>query len=67
METYTNYRAQVIKAVKQFFGESDWNWIIRQSEFSTWTLDNICANNWRKDREIEIAVSELIAEFGHLI
>ena len=59
---FPTYRKDALKALwrslKRYGYAKDW--IIRQTTFSTWKVDEICANNWRDEKQIAVCAYELV-------
>lgn len=49
MISFTEYRSQTLKTLwTKFNGD----YVVRQQGFSTWRVDNICANHWKLGVEV---------------
>jgi hypothetical protein len=60
---YTEYRSKCLKELwpkvrdKYLCDERN---IINQPKFSCWTIDNVCAVNWKNENPISVCVSVLM-------
>jgi hypothetical protein len=59
---FTEYRSKCLKAMWKGLKEhATFDYVTRQPHFSTWRVDDICANQWRaSDTDITGCVQELI-------
>lgn len=59
---FSKYRSESLKELwikLEGFGYGR-KWIINQSTFSTWSVDNIIADHWKDERPIAICAYELL-------
>ena len=53
---FTEYRSKCIKKLWKIF-EADY--VCRLPGFSTWRIDDICANHWKHEYSIKLCVEQL--------
>ena len=59
---FSDYRSKALKALwPKYYNQYDKaiRNLIRQPQFSTWAIDNICANCWKNDCPIDFCVEML--------
>ena len=60
---FAEYRSRALKVVwSKFYAQFDIDerQLVRQPRFSIWTIDNICAVNWKNGNPINICVDVLL-------
>jgi len=59
---FTEYRSKSLKLLWRKFWKqynADERNLVRKPRFSTWTIDNICAINWKHENPIEVCADVL--------